>query len=236
MIRNRKNLKDLFELRDDTDHNEGMLSYKRYNIVMNLFAAYYGYPVDEVCSAFVALSPNSDYHGNLRSLASVLDGKNKGVPLEDITVSTYNACRNRAYSYLDGVVSFLDTVKGLKTRAFRDNILRHDRSPLVTVDGHMILAWVGVEGTMKDASRFMKNRSQYLTIAADITELAVAHDMAPCQMQGVLWHTRKRVLNIAYDAQLSLFRASDNANRVLCTPEEYLPYPTKTEKQKHVRL
>lgn len=224
-----KHLKSMWDQRDETDHNEGLVAYERYNRVMGWFAVHYGYPVGEVTSAFVALSPNSDYHGNLRSLASVLDGYRKGVPLDRITVSTYNACRDRAYSYMGGVIDFHVAVKGLKIRSFRDNIVRHDRSPLVTVDGHMILAWHGVEGTMKDAAKLMKRPAEYRRIAADIVDLAVAEDLAPCQAQAILWLTRKRVMAVKYDAQLSFFRASDDAHKTLCRPEDYLPYPMKQE-------
>lgn len=224
-----KNIVKMWDQRDTTDHEEGLLAYQRYNQVMCWFSTYYGYPLGEVCSAFVALSPNSDYHGNLRSLASVLDARRLELPVERVTVSTYNACRNRAYSYLDGQVSFLDTVKGPKTRAFRDNIMRPDRSPLVTVDGHMVWAWVGKEGTMKEAGRHLKNRTRYLRIAADITELAVANDMQPCQAQAILWLTRKRILGVKYTAQLSMFRETNDAHRTLCKPEDYPPYKLKQE-------
>lgn len=225
-----RNLAALWAQADTIDQKEGRLAYQRYHATLQAFALHYGFPMDEVTSAFVALSPNNDYHGNLRSLASVLHGKANGVPLDRIVVSTYNACRNRAHSYLDGAVSFLDTVKGPKTRAFRDNILRPDTSPLVTVDGHMVNAWHGVNLTMVEASRLLKNMTAYRHIAADITELAVLHDVAPCQAQAVLWYTRKRLLGIKYTAQLALFSEPDNAHRALCAPEEYPPYePRKQE-------
>ncbi len=227
-----KNLVAMWDQRDGYDHREGLLAYERYNEVMYWFAAFYGYTLAETCSVFVALSPNSDYHGNLRSLASVLDGHRKGVPLERITVSTYNACRDRAFSYLEGV-DFLSTVKGLKIRAFRDNIMRVNRSPLVTVDGHMVLAWHGKAGTMKDAAKLLRTAHNYRRIAADITELAVAQDIAPCQAQAVLWLTRKRLMKVKYDPQLSLFGGVDDAHRTLCSPEDYPPYEPKKE-QEHV--
>lgn len=225
-----KHLVHMWDQRDDHDHREGLRAYERYKLVMGTFAMWYGFPVGEVTSAFVALSPNNDYHGNLRSLASVLDGRANDVPLDRITVSTYNACRDRAYLYLDGQVSFLDTVKGPKIRAFRDNILRPDRSPLVTVDGHMVCAWTGKDMTMKEAARVMTSQTMYRRIASDIVELSVAHDIAPCQAQAVLWFTRKRVKAVKYDAQLSLFHNLDDTHRTLCDPKDYPPYPIKQEK------
>lgn len=222
-----RHLKDLWEKRDQIDHLEGLIAYQRYNEVMRLFGEYYSFPIDEVCSAFVALSPNNDYVGNLRSLASVLQGYSECIPVDRITVTTYSACRNRAYSYLGNQVSFLDTVKGPKIRAFRDNIMRPDKSPLVTVDGHIALAWHGKEGTMKDAARLIERRNGYIKIAADVTDLAVEEGIAPCQAQAILWLTRKRVFNIKFDAQLSIFGSSDDTHKTLHHPEDIKPYKLK---------
>lgn len=172
---------------------------------MTAFARHYQIPLSKVTSAFVALSPNSDYIGNLRSLTSVLEGLSKGLPAEEITVSTYKACRNRAITYLTGEADFLRTVRGPKIRAFRDNILRPKTSRLVTVDGHMVAAFVGKPNmTMKDAAYHLTRRAQYKEIADAISDLADTNGIAPCQAQAILWHARKRIFNIKFDAQTSL--------------------------------
>lgn len=198
-------LADILTLADDQDLRDGMGAYCCYRKQMVAYADHYGVALSAVTSAFVALSPNSDYIGNLRSLTSVLDGIRDGLPVDAITVSTYKACRDRAHSYLTGKADFLKTVRGPKIRAFRDNILRPRSSRLVTVDGHMVAAYYGDPSmTMKEAAYQMRNRAQYAMIAAAITDLADAHGMAPCQMQAVLWHTRKRVFDIKFDRQASL--------------------------------
>lgn len=221
------NLKHLWDQRDEVDHKEGLLAYRRYRTVMRMFAKHYGFPISDVTSAFVALSPNSDYHGNLRSLASVLDGVRHGVPTELITVSTYNACRDRAVSYVNKAVSFRKTVKGPKISAFRDNILRPNTSRLVTVDGHMIAAWHGQELTMKDAARLLKSKAQYMEISDAISELATGEGVAPCQAQAILWLARKRILNVKHESNLDLFWGKDDERRTLCSPEDFKPYERK---------
>lgn len=223
------NLKSLWGQRDAIDHREGALAYARYRKVMQSFAEHYGFRLADTTSAFVALSPNNDYHGNLRSLASVLDGVRDAVPVEQITISTYNACRDRAVRYVKGEVSFLATVKGPKIRAFRDNILRPFASKEVTVDGHMVAAWAGRALTMKDASRLLKNRAQYAEIAAGIAEIANDNGLAPCQAQAILWLTRKRVYRVKYSPQLELFSAANDSWKTLCDPRDYPPYKRKTK-------
>lgn len=222
------NLKELWNQKDAIDFGEGLLAYRRYRKVMQSFSDYYGFPLKDVTSAFVALSPNSDYHGNLRSLSSVLDGVRDGVNPKTITVSTYNACRDRAVTYVTGAVSFLETVKGPKIRAFRDNILRPNTSREVTVDGHMVAAWAGEAMTMKEASRLLKSKSDYLTIAAGIRELADEYEVAPCQAQAILWLTRKRVYAVKYSAQFNLFASKGDAWNTVCRPEDYPPYERKS--------
>ena len=222
------NLHKLWDQRDEIDHREGLMAYRRYRQVMAAFGEFYGFPLRDVTSAFVALSPNSDYHGNLRSLASVLDGVRDGVPADQITVSTYNACRDRAVGYVAGKRNFLKTVKGPKIRAFRDNIMRPNTSQEVTVDGHMVAAWHGKAMTMKQASRALKSLSEYRRIADGIREVADENGVAPCQAQAILWLTRKRVFSVLYSPQLSLFLPKDDAWKTVCDPRDYPPYERKS--------
>lgn len=200
-----QHLEDLWAQANDDDRKDGLAAYCFYRKQMMAFAHHYKTPLSRVTSAFVALSPNSDYIGNLRSLTSVLEGVRAGLSAEDITVSTYKACRNRAVQYLTGEADFLRTVRGPKIRAFRDNILRPKTSRLVTVDGHMVAAFLGNPNmTMKDAAYHLTRRAQYNEIADAIAAIADSHSIAPCQAQAILWHARKRIFNIKFDAQNSL--------------------------------
>ena len=68
----RNNLRALFDQATPDDVAAGGCAYDKYNTVMQRFADFYGFGLVPVTEAFVALSPNNDYHGNLRSLAAVL--------------------------------------------------------------------------------------------------------------------------------------------------------------------
>ena len=217
------NLYKLYEQSDNIDRAEGRLAYARYRQTMVAFADHYDFPLKDVTSAFVALSPNNDYWGNLRSLASVLAGVRDGRPVDEVVVTTFNACRDRAIGYLTGERNFLKTVKGPKIRAFRDNILRPHSSRHVTVDGHMIAAWHDKRLTMKEAQRLLKGRAAYTAIERDIQQLADNEGFAPCQMQAVLWFTRKRLNRVIYDPQLSLFQEGDQWG-TLVDPRKCPPY------------
>ena len=164
------NLSKLYALADDIDRREGRLAYARYNALMRSIAEAYNSDLLRVTAAFAALSPNNDYLGNLRSLVSILVGMRECIPLDRITVSTYEACRDRAYSYLIGDADFWTTVKGPKIRAFYRNIIRPADTDYVTIDGHMAAAYAGNSGTMKE--NIVKNSGDYITIAAAVKTLA----------------------------------------------------------------
>ncbi len=219
-----ENLKKWLDLADETDRAEGLVAYERYNQVMRQFADKYQCPLDRVVAAFVALSPNNDYHGNLRSLASVLEGNNRNIADENITISTYKHCRNRALTYVRGERTFLDDAKGLKTRAFYQNLLDHTDPFPVTIDGHMAVVWSDRRQTMKEA---LISPATYRTIQANLHRLAGATGMITNQVQAILWFTRKRVHQVKYDAQLGLFQDQGDIWKTLVNVDAIRPYDFK---------
>lgn len=202
----------MYELADDIDRREGRLAYQRYHQLLSEIAARYQRPMLRVTAAFVALSPNSDYKGNLRSLVSCLHGLETGTAPDRIVVSTYKHCRDRALRYLCGYSDFLFEVKGPKTRSFFMNIMCPWNPDYVTVDGHIYAAWSGRNLTMKEAKM---GRKVYASIAKDVQRLAGEQGMLPCQMQATLWFTRKRVSGVLSVDQLSLFAADDQWGTLL---------------------
>ena len=216
----RANLFKLATEADNSEWEEGKRAYWQYHLTLDRIANCYGFGLPEVIAAFAALSPNNDYQGNLRSLVSVLQGAAEMRPPEEITVSTYKACRDRAYGYVTGRVDFLSTVKGPKITAFYKNILDPlDREP-VTIDGHLVAASRSSTGTMKQN---IPKRREYQEIAETVRDLASQFGLIPNQMQAIIWFARKRILNIKYDAQGDLFWQG-NQWRTLQRVEDIRPF------------
>lgn len=197
-----KHLVELYDKSDDIDRSEGRAAYERYHRMMKKIAKRYGFPFGVTTAAFAAMSPNSDYLGNLRSLISVMEGLRQGKRSEEIKVSTYNHCRDRAIGYIVGRERFLDHAKGLKTRAFYLNILNPEEPFPVTVDGHMFCAWKGEDMPMQAVR--MSDRC-YGEIADDIRMLARCLGLIPNQLQATLWFARKRIKRIVFDSQLDFW-------------------------------
>ena len=216
------NLVEAWDKTTDEDHEFGNRAYLTYHNAMRAFANHYGLGFVPVTEAFVALSPNNAYHQNLRSLASVCAAvarKQDSLP----TLSTYKACGIRAMSYLRGEVSFLDTVRGPKIRAFRENILYPSTSQSVTIDGHMICLWTGRDLTMKEAAPLLRP-SSYLRLQGAFQKLARRHRRLPHEVQAVLWHYRKRTRSILLSSQTELFSGLSRWEEIP-DPINYPPYP-----------
>ena len=214
------NIKRVLDAASDIEINEGRLSYFRYNEVTKNFAAFYGFDHEKTVAVFAALSPNSSYSNNVRSLASVLHGYRDGASVEDVKVSTYNHCRNRAWTYLDGV-KFLDVVKGKKIRSFYRNIL----DPLgtdVTIDGHAVNIWKRQKVTLRDVAARSFN---YKRVSDDYRTVAVRVGLIPNQLQGITWFCWRRIHGIVdHKNQPSLFGADGDMFGTIVDPAECRPY------------
>lgn len=198
-----ENLAAMFARADRIDVREGMVAYNRYRLMMFAISEHYDVSIDRVTAAFVAMSPNNDYVGNLRSLISVLEGRKRGLPAERITISTYRHCMLRALDYLSGAADFLASAAGLKIINFYHNILTPDNPRFVTIDGHICATWMGKRLTMKEA--IVRKPGDYNEISDAIKGLAFRELILPNQYQAILWFARKRVMNVVYDPQLDLF-------------------------------
>lgn len=218
-----ENIIKVYDRVDAIDREEGLVAYPRYHESLDYYAKKYRVPLPNVIGAFSALSPNNDYMGNMRSLVTLLEGRRWGAEVEDCTVSTYKACRWRAWQFLHGL-DFLKTTKGPKTRSFYQNILDPSDPEPVTIDGHMACISIGKRMTMKEVVRA---RFKYSDLAADFIAAARHVGVLPNQLQAMLWFTWKRIHNVVYQPQLDLFR-ENNQWGTLVDPAAIRPFPIKT--------
>lgn len=220
------NLQKWLDRADKIDWEEGAQAYPRYRQVMQVFADRFAVSLDRVTAAFVALSPNTDYLSNLRSLVSVLDGVTRGIDPQTIVVSTYNHNRDRAIRYVTGEAQFISPSRGRKILSFYDNILHPATSNRVTVDGHMVAIWRDQELTMKEAT---VRPGEYNEIEAEVRRLAFYHHVVPCDLQAILWFARKRHFNIKFDGQLDLFADPGDKWGTLRLARGLQPYGAKVD-------
>lgn len=207
------------------EREDGQLAYFLYRDILSRWAQLYDFPLDNVVAAFCALSPNNDYYGNLRSLTSLLEGIRKGYSVEQITVSTYGSAKRRAHRFALGSPRlFMAETRGPKTRAFYHNILYPETSDLVTVDGHVSAASLGLSAkhTMREAA--VSSKGLYHRISMAIEQIARVMHWRPHQVQATVWLTRKRLLGIKSSPQFDFFRGK---NGMRITPQEAPAYQIK---------
>lgn len=219
------NILSVYSRADRIDLDEGMHAYVRYHESLKYYARFYSVKMPHVIGAFAALSPNNDYIKNLRSLVTLLEGMRRGAQVHGCTVSTYKACRDRAWCFLHGK-DFLETTVGKKTRNFYLNILNpYDYEP-VTIDGHMACVYVGRRMTMKEVVR---SRFKYDEVAQAVRQAAYDIGILPNQLQATLWFTWKRINNVLYTGdQLDVFadRESNHWGTIV-DPARIRPFPIK---------
>lgn len=231
---------------------EAMISYERYRLICQTIAERHGYSLEIACGVFSALSPNNEYHGNIRDLEAVLVNERAGRSLDDFRVATYGNNKRKAWRIAKGQ-PVRDAITALKTWNFFNNVFDPSNPDYVTVDGHMYWCWTGKAGTVKGLRGSDRSatglrgtptlgKSLYGEISGDIKGLALALGIIPCQLQAILWVTWKRLHRRAYDFQTTFFPKDFEVARIIDlgrAPQKIKPsgFPhTKLVKSKHPEL
>lgn len=220
MIEFRNNIRAAWERTTCEDHSNGRPAYRNYHRTVADLAAFYGSPMQRTALAFVILSPTNSLMGNLRSLATCLYAHEGGIGHEHFNVSGYGRWKVRAMDALAGRVRPRH-IKGPKIVAFYDNVMRHDASTRVCVDGHMICIASGRDMTMIEAqawSRTLGYAAVLRMIEREVKLLAMHVDMPPSAVQAILWSARKREKSV---------RANEWPKNRSIPPEDVRLFPVK---------
>ena len=208
--------------KQDVFHNSRESVRFQYHILLRDISIKYDFPLEKVIAVFASLSPNTDYFNNLRSCVTVLNAFKQGYSIEQVKVSSYNHCRNRAFTYLNGV-DFLATVKGKKITNFYLNLLNPmDRTP-VTIDGHAFNIWRGEQKRLQNS---LIKPNQYDEIADGYREVAKIYGLIPNQVQAITWLSWKWKHNLrTTKRQLELFNnRQDDIHKTVYQVDDIKPY------------
>lgn len=221
------NVKRVLDQADSVDWREGLAAYGNYNRMMQALADYYGYSLHSVAAVFSALSPNNDYMKNLRSAVTLLKGYRAGVPVEQLTTTSYRACKLRAWRVLQGE-DFLTFTKGLKTRNFYECIVNPEHPTAITIDGHMVNIFKNEHRSMLEVTW---RKFNYDVLACEYRRVAFSEFVLPSQLQAILWFTWKRINRIVYDGNYRLFDSGDEW-RMRLEPGDIKPYESNGRREK----
>lgn len=204
------NLKRIFEQATEHDLSIGLDAFPKYNRIMVKLADHCGTTPRIASAVFSALSPNNDYHGNLRDANTLLRAARAGKTLEDFAVSTYGQNKRKAWRIAHGEDP-LDLIVAKKTRSFFQNIYDPSDPVPVTVDGHMVNVWRCKRENLVGLS-FPK--SLYDVVADGVRTVAQEQGLVPCQVQSIIWMTWRRLHGIKSPAQMELWDADIIAARL----------------------
>jgi len=195
------NLKRTLDRATPSDLAAGVDSFAKYKRIATMMAERTGYTPHVTAAVFAALSPNNDYHGNLRDTHALLAAARQGASLSSFSVSTYGNNKNKAWRIVHGEDP-LELIVAKKTRSFFLNIDDPLNPEPVTIDGHMYNIW----RCKRESLVGLRWRTQqYDQIADDVRTLARECKLVPCQMQGVLWLTWRRLHGIKPTHQMEFW-------------------------------
>ena len=207
-MEHRENFERLWNLASDRDKHLAIASYPKYQRITAQIAEKHGFPGVVGAAVFAALSPNNDYWGNLRDADELLKAARAGLSLDQFSVSTYGNNKRKAWRIAHGEDPEA-LIVALKTRNFFHNITEPDNPNWVTIDGHMYNIFTGIRRRIQSrnpAERVVKvTAKEYVVIAAAVKAYAGEKGLVPCQMQGVLWQTWRRIHGIRTPAQQELW-------------------------------
>ena len=195
------NLESTLRQAKPTDWETGLGAFQRYNKIVTEVALQTETTPCIAAAVFSALSPNSDYHGNLKDMRKLLCAARDGLTIDEFTVSTYGQNKRKAWRIVHGEDP-LKLIIADKTRNFFLNIENPLNPYPVTIDGHMYNIW---NGKKQNLVGLRTHKSLYHVVADGVRKLACQEGVLPNQMQGILWHTWKRIHSIRHSTQLTFW-------------------------------
>lgn len=182
-------LQCVFDQATTFERNEGLVAYEKYKELTSRIANDTGFDSDTGHAVFAALSPNNDYHGNLRDCRRLLSGVATGLKHDQVRCSTYNQNKLKAWRIANGSRP-LSELLGTKTRSFYQNIANPSDPYPVTVDGHMVNCWRGITVPLRQVKM---NDRVYADVAREIRVLARHVGIVSSACQAIIWYTHRRL-------------------------------------------
>jgi hypothetical protein len=215
-----QNLIKVFDTADKADILIAEEAWFKMNRMTARIAEKHGFQSRIGAAVFAALSPNNDYHGNLRDTNRLLFAAKLGVGIDDFKVSTYGNNKRKAWRIANGEEP-LDLIVFPKTRSFFLNVNDPTDPHPVTVDGHIYNAWRGERISLKGAAQ-KGNHKLYEEVANDIRELARLKGVIPNICQGIIWYSWRRQHRILTPNQLELWDREMLAANLGWAPSEFM--------------
>jgi hypothetical protein len=199
----KENLERVFNQASAWDIEVARNAWFRYQRLCGAIAQKHGFPMEIGAAVFAALSPNSDYHGNLRDTDRLLAAARAGQGIDTFSVSAYGNNKHKAWRLVHGEEP-LELIVAPKTRNFFLNISDPTDPLPVTVDGHIFNAWANERLPLQSAAQRERSK-HYQEVAEAIRQIGAERRLLPNVVQGLIWHCWKRLHHIRSSDQLEFW-------------------------------
>jgi len=189
-----QNIINIYLASTDDEKADGIRWYRVALREATKIAKEFGVSKHTVVGVIAALSPNLGWTVNVRNARDMVKCFTEGGTIDDVTVSSYPANKQKAWRMLDEKIvrkdKLMKVLNGAKTTAFFANILGID---VVTVDGHAKNIFDGERRVLKNNNVGAK---EYREIAKAYHAAADQMGIKGFQMQAITWVAWRRMHNI----------------------------------------
>tara|TARA_R110000824_G_scaffold336758_1_gene523286 strand:+ start:207 stop:866 length:660 start_codon:yes stop_codon:yes gene_type:complete len=202
------NIVDVYAQASTSEKLEGAAWYKNAFEACRELGIKHNVPMTIVVGVVAALSPNNKWTSNMSNADALLTGYLRGDGVEQVTVRTYHAMRQKAFNICAlipengqecDVLALVETeLRGQKIVSFFRNIMG---VPSCTIDGHARnIAYaerLGLSGSKFTLGKveYKVLQDAYVQASAIISEREGFHMLA-CVVQAVTWTVWRRMHNI----------------------------------------
>ena len=183
-----ENLLAVFEQATSAERHQGLLYYATQRDRVHELGTQFGFTLEASAGAFAALSPNKRESDTYADLQVCMSHVQSGLPGK-ARVCAYPRNRDKALLILRGTDP-KRVLKGSKVLSFYFNTVDPKNPLWVTVDGHLVSAWVGQQLRMKQARI---SRREYDRIRENVIRAAKSVHVVPCQFHSIIWVVQRRL-------------------------------------------
>lgn len=191
-----KNIIAIYKLATPNEIAEGIYWYLNANKDCQEIADKFNIPKHIVCGVLSSLSPNNKYERNVQNANDLIDAFINGNDMDSIKVSTYHTMKQKAWSILQQMPSYEETLtilNGQKIKSFFRNIMGDESE--ITIDGHARNIYYNDRQGLTTPNTHV-GKLEYANIQKAYQRASKKLGIKAYELQAITWVTWKRIHNI----------------------------------------
>ena len=191
-----KNIIAIYKLAKPSEIFDGLSWYVNANKDCQEIADKFKIPLHIVVGVLSALSPNNKWSRNIINAHDLIEAFIDGNDMDSVKVSTYHKMKQKAWSILETMPSYDETVtilNGKKIVSFFKNIMGDESE--ITIDGHARNIYYNDKQGLTTPNTNIK-KSEYADIQKAYQRASKKLGIKAYELQAITWVTWKRIHNI----------------------------------------